>query len=168
MDLFLVGVGSSLVASILAGAVGYLFRGQRFRQKVTAAPEKYVAHLDRLISSAVMEGVGRSVINARAIVAARDDLRDSLLSLTSLLDSEIDVLQQQLEILPRFGFELFELRSPLDRQRDRPGRSDDRDRYDAQQLFETIEVLAKKWPAKRDQIKYALRKMIAELGLDEA
>jgi hypothetical protein len=32
-------------------------------------------------------------------------------------------------------------------------------------VYETIEVLAKKWPAKKDQVEIELRKVLAELGL---
>ena len=162
MEAFYIGVGSSLVAALLAGALGYAWRGQRFRQKVIAAPERYIDHLDKLIATAAMDGTSRAVINARAIVAARDDLRDSLLSLALLMNSEIDVLQSQLELPPSLLFEHSQRSA-----KSRAGRSDDTQRYDSQTLFETIEVLSKKWPSKKDQIRYALRKMIAELGLDE-
>jgi hypothetical protein len=130
-----------------------------YKQRVISAPEKYVEHLDRLINEAIAEGVENAVINARAIVAARNDLRDSLLTIAHLLNSEITTLQRELDERP---FEEFIYKNNLESYLDR----DRSQSVDVEYVYETIQVLAKKWPAKRDQIKYAIRKVIAELGLD--
>lgn len=92
--------------------------------------------LDKLISDGVRDGRERALLNGRGIVSTRDDLRGSMLNISEQLNSDIDVLGQQV--------------------RDSAGRA---------AAYETIEVLSKKWPAKKAQVEIQLRKVLAELGL---
>ena len=76
--------------------------------------------------------------NAKAIVVARDELRNSLTSLAKHLDSEIDQLAKLLK---------------------NGSKPDD--------LFETLKVLFRLWPIKKTIIENESRKIIAELGMVE-
>lgn len=82
-------------------------------------------------------------MHSRAIVAARDDLKGTLVSLSALLNSEID----------RLSAEVRDAWAP---------------ESSVEPLRSTVNVLKLKWPAKRDQIKIEIevRKLLAELGLE--
>lgn len=135
----LVGVVASLIAMAIGWMLGYFFRGVRYEKALFNAAERYGAHIEGLITAATNEGADRVRANAQAIVSTRDDLRGSLVSLQELLNSDIDRLAQQL-----------------------------RSQMPAAVLIETCDVLAKKWPAKRDQIEVTIRKIFAELGLEKS
>lgn len=143
-------VAPLLVAGVSSG-VTWLLSKLWFNGKIDAAPKKYVEALDKLISDGLKEGEERAVVNARAIVATRNTLRASLVSISGHLNSEIDRLARQIgESVP-----------------DVPGPS--RPTSDVQPsaaaAFETIQVLAKMWPAKRIQVEVEVRKLLAEMGI---
>ena len=136
-----------------------------YRQRMQSAPEVYIDRLSKLISEAFQEGVTRASLNAKAIVAARNDLRDSLLSITNLLNTEITTLERitstDLVYHPSYLAPFYEDTSDV------ISRADPREiARRNEETYEMIEVLHKKWPSKADQIKFAIRKLIAELGID--
>jgi hypothetical protein len=110
-------------------------------QTLTSAPKKYAERLSDLIDKANSAPNPEVLAHARAIVSARNDLRETLTSLSSLLNSEIDRLSTEVEDASDSGTNVEPLRS-------------------------TVQVLKLKWPAKRDQVEVELRKLIAELGLE--
>ena len=117
----------------------------QYRQRHEAAAVTYVQHLDRVIRDAGRTSGGdETLAKARAIVSTRDDLRRSLTSLAALLNSEIDRLAQEV--------------SDAELRRTRGEGWKDTD------LRQTIEVLASKWPAKKDQIQVEVRKLQREMG----
>lgn len=132
------GILASLFAAAIAAGIGYVFRGLQFKKAVFNAPKRYVDHLDNLINGAVDGGFNNVEINGRALVSTRDDLRKSLVSLADLLNSDIDLLSSQIE-----------------------------KGYKHHLIYETVQVLSKKWPSKKDQIQVEIRKVIAELGLEK-
>ncbi|MCG8345785.1 MAG: hypothetical protein MI685_11610 [Chlorobiales bacterium] len=134
---FILSVTASLVAAGIAAFIGYHQRGITFRKAIMSAPEKYIEHLDNLINDALKDTENTLTVNAKAIVSTRDDLKSSLAALSKLFNSDIDRLKEQLE------------------------------RNDEAMLKETIIVLSKKWPSKKDQIRIELSKLISEIGLKE-
>lgn len=120
------------------------------RKKVEAAPRKYVAELDALIQRAIKEGDDFAIVNARAIVATRNSLRASLVAISSQLNSEIDRLSQEIgQPVPQH--QTVNATGPQ--------------APSASEVFRTIQVLSRIWPAKRVQIEVEIRKLLAELGL---
>ena len=163
---FLSGVGASLVAAAIAGILGYVLRSQQYQKSIEAAPERYVHHLGSLIQEALEGGKRNAIVNGKAIVAARNDLRDGLLSLASLFNSEID----ELESLLNTDFELLIKKLPDDiakQLQERKSKREKRVKLDEEEIFEIIQIISKKWRIKRDQIEYQIRKLISELGLDK-
>jgi hypothetical protein len=138
---------SALVLAVASAGGGYLIgkdqQRQQYVQTLQAAPEVYISDLGRLIEDADRPG-GDLVAETRAIVSTRDDLRSSLTSLSELLNSDIDALARS----------LVEYEKPP------------RGKRDATAVQERIKVLAKKWPSKKRQIEYEIRKLLAELGVD--
>ncbi len=141
---FSISVGGSLFASAIILFVGYLFGGNEYKQKINAASLVYAKNLDKLIKMAVKEGPYRAIVNARAIVSTRNDLRSSLEVILKNLNDEIDILEAQI----------------VEREKS-PRNVVEKD------IFETIEVLSKKWPSKKAQIENGIRKVLAEMGLDK-
>ena len=132
------GVIAGLIVAGLLGVIGFYFGQRTYEQRLESAPSLYTDHLDRLIREAADDQASEVKVSAQAIVSTRNDLRSSLVSLNSLLNSDIDVLAELLE-----------------------------SNASAAQISSRVKVLEKKWPAKRDQVKVELRKLLAELGLVE-
>jgi hypothetical protein len=152
-------VVAPLIVAGATGAFGWFWAKRRVRQKIEAAPQRFVDDLGRLIEEAHKEGVDKAVVNARAIVAARNALQTSLGSIGKQLDSEIDKLADEIGE-PYLSFE------PL-RASKRPRSSEDPEPSgpSPERLYETIEVLHRIWPSKRDQIQNEVRKLLVELGV---
>jgi hypothetical protein len=156
-------VGGLILSSITA-AGGFVFGSDRskkkFRQKVKSAPSEYAERLGIMIQKAHAEGVSNSVVNARAIVAVRNEIRGSLISLSGALNSEISRLEG---ILSGTGFpsateKSFQMLSErVTKEVSEP---------DPQELFHYIEVLHRTWPEKRVVIEREIKKLITELGLE--
>ena len=143
----LIGAGATIAAAVIGLKSGKKAGRKEKEKEIDDAPRKYVDHLDRLIQEAIREGGDKAVLNARAIVSVRNDLRNSMLNISERLNSDIDRLAEEIgeaKESPRFNRR--EAASPA-------------------VIFETIQVLSKKWPAKKDQVEIELRKVLAELGL---
>jgi hypothetical protein len=144
-----------LAVAAIVGVWGWAVGKRTAQRRVEAAPRRYIKELDQLIARALREGEDKAIINARAIVAARNNLRSSLVSISRSLNSEIDQLardigQRTASVLPPS--------SP----------SQNGDDVSIKQAYETIQVLARVWPTKRAEIQYEIRKLLAELGLGVA
>ena len=144
---------------LAVGIVTYYLTRDSERAKakkvMEAAPSKYAAELDALIQNGVTQGRTEAITNARAIVKVRNDLRSSLISISSQLNSEIDILAAQIRELEGNAQVPF-----IQPQRARRGLAPE----DA--VYTTIQVLAKEWPAKKTQIEVEMRKLLTELGCD--
>lgn len=174
---FFIGVGASLVASIISFGFGYFFKSHQYTVKYNAAPRVYLEHLEKLISQSIEEGKEHAVSNARVIVAARDRLRFSLVSMSSHLNSEIDSLSRLLN-------------TPFDnlqslREMENEGTIKTSDTYSQdvnnkserkdysfppnfeERTFKTIEELWKGWPTRKSLLEVEIRKLLVELGLVE-
>ncbi|MEO4026549.1 hypothetical protein ABH313_00630 [Chromobacterium vaccinii] len=132
------GIIASLIAALIIAYASFYFGKQTYEKRVESAVDIYADHLDKLIREANTESGSEIRVAAQAIVSTRNDLRSSLVSLNSLLNSDIDVLAEMLAADASAG-----------------------------QFSNRLKVLEKKWPAKRDQVKVELRKLLAELGLVE-
>lgn len=154
---FLMGIGASLAASIIGVLLGYVIGGVRYKKTIDEAPRKYVEYLGDLIFKAEKyvncNDEEEVIINARAVVSTRDDIRRHLIVLTKVLNLEIDRLAREL------GYEYEGFPS-------HKGKYSDEREPDVKALRKTLIVLAKKWPMKKDQIEFEIRKVISELGLD--
>jgi hypothetical protein len=132
----IIGAGATISAAII-GRISGKRRGRKEKEReIDDAARKYVDYLDKLIQDGVREGRENALLNGRAIVSTRNDLRGSMLTISEQLNSDIDVLSLNV--------------------RDTGGRA---------AAYETIQVLAKKWPAKKAQVEIQLRKLLAELGI---
>lgn len=143
-----------LIVALITGLFTWILAQRKNQKKIDAAPRKYVEQLDILIKNGVAGGVENAVLNARAIVSARNSLRNSLVAISSQLNSEIDRLAIEI------GEDVSRPQGPSSRDRDR--------RYldiNAQVAYNTILVLSKVWPAKKEQIEVEIRKLLAEMGL---
>jgi hypothetical protein len=162
MENFIVSIIASLVAAAVAGTVGYALRGKRLKQVVKAAPSIYADRLGGLIEKAYNDGVERALVNAHAIVSVRNDMRSSLISVSQHLNAEISMLQAIL-----YGdYESQEMESTLKRFLATKGKS--LTKADPAQVYRLIEVLYKTWPEKRKIIETQIRKLVTELGLENA
>ena len=131
-----IGAVATISAAVIALQTGKKQGRAEKEKEIDDAPRKYVNNLDKLIKIAMREGATKASINARAIVSTRNDLKESTIKIADRLNSEINVLERQQQEQAR-----------------------------SEVLMETIEVLSKKWPAKKDQIEIELRKVLAEMGL---
>lgn len=125
---------------------------ETYQAKYENAPKAFIEQLGTLIDTAPkfqnVQGTDikmltqdpeyrRSIsVRARAIVAARNDLRSSLDDIGNRLDSQIDELQAELS----------------------------KPNPDPEKLISTLEVLQQKWPSKQAEIELAVRKLQTELG----
>ena len=112
------------IVSIPTFFYGKYVQRTTYIQKVNAAPQIYTEQLSELINMAINDGVQQSGVNGRAIVKARNDVRGSLESISELLNSEIDKLDQQLN-----------------------------NSATEEEIYETLQVLKKAWPVKKLQIE---------------
>lgn len=140
----LIGAAATVAAAVIAKNWGER-RGarqerQQWVQALSSAPSEYANRLSDLIDGANAAPDSEIVIHARAIVSARNDLRDSLINLSTLLNSDIDRLSSDVSSAP---------------EADRIG-----------SVRSTISVLKLKWPSKKEQVAVELRKVLAELGLE--
>lgn len=141
-----------LIVAAMTGIFGWLWAHKRIQKKVDDAPNIYVQELDYLISRAVKEGLSAAVVNARAIVAARNSMRKSLISISGNLNSEIDRLAEEIGQTSEMPL------GPSTQTGNTQGTN-------AEKAFETIQVLSRVWPAKKKEIIIEVRKLLAELGL---
>ncbi|HEX3151259.1 MAG TPA: hypothetical protein VHR66_24490 [Gemmataceae bacterium] len=152
MDPAIIAAGIGAIATVAAAVIGLRSGKKAGRQELAReiddAPRKYVDHLDRLIQRAINEGAANAALNARAIVSTRNDLRESLMKISDRLNSDIDRLAE-------------EIGESTGTQRTNGGRT----QAASGAVFDTIQVLSRKWPAKKDQVEVELRKVLAELGL---
>jgi hypothetical protein len=151
---YLIEVASGITVAVLVGVVGFYRGSKTERHRVSKAQFVFVNRLDELIKRAVREGPRSAVLNARAIVAARNSLASSLVSISSQLNSEIDRLAEdigELHFIPATRSETpTSIRPPPIQE---------------EEAYATIQVLARIWPAKRSQIVFEVRKLLAELGI---
>ena len=160
----LISAIGSLVAGGLGVAAGYFYRERRFRKVVNEAPKQYVDKLGELIKRAEREGPSKAIVNARAIVSARDSVRRHMIGAAQLLNSDIDYLAR----IVGEGQEFYIDHGQVSRVSSR-GQRFIPDKEEAEkQAYDTIEVLCRKWPTIRIQVEFEIRKMISELGLNEA
>lgn len=134
-------VVAGLIVAAVSGGAGYLLRGRRYKKAIIEAPRKYVEHLGALIEKAMREGRDNSIVNARAIVAARDTLRGSLVIIADKLNSEIDTLA-----------------------------SESRVKISPSELFSTIQVLHTMWRSRKTKssMKFAKYWLSSALKRSEA
>jgi hypothetical protein len=151
---FWIQVASGVTVAAIVGVATWIASGRYHKRKIEVAPRKYVQHLDELINRGITEGRDNAILNARAIVSVRNDLRRSLVSISSLLNSEIDILQENVGTAENNSENTNE--NNIRRRRD----------ANAASAYDTIQVLSRKWPSKKDQIEVELRKLLTEIGLD--
>ncbi len=89
-----------------------------------------------------VRGLDNAAINARAIVSMRDSFRQHTLALSGLLNSDIDTLARQIG---------QDVEVVVIGEKQPPSQSKGRE------LYETIQVLARTWEAKRDDVEPALK-----------
>lgn len=141
-----------ILVAIIIGFFTWLFTKRKVKRKIKAAPKIYVNELDKLIRRGVAEGIENAIINARAIVSARNSLRKSLLAISSQLNSEIDRLANEI------GEEGVRIPDPTMSK-------DEIKSIDRENAYNTILVLNRIWPAKKEQIEVEVRKLLAEMGI---
>ena len=142
-----IGAVATLGAAIIGRQSGQKAGRKAKEKEIDDAPRKYVDHLDALIQTAVREGQQNAIVNARAIVSTRNDLRESMMKISDRLNSDITRLAE-------------EVGEPTGE-----GRVSRSERASTGAIYETIQVLGRKWPAKKDQVEIELRKVLAELGI---
>lgn len=140
---FLTELGRQMIPEILAaviiaaGSAGitWLFAKKRYKQRYQAAAQMYVERIGNHIKRPVNED--DIIVHGKSIVAVRDDLKSTILTLDKLLNSEIDTLKEALKDPPKRAL-----------------------------VLETIRVLQNKWPDKAAQLEVEIRKLLTELGLE--
>lgn len=143
---------AGLIVAAISGTSGWGISRVVTKRKIKALPKKWVDRIAVLIDEGISEGRERCVINAKAIVASRDAMRKSLVTLTDALNSEID----RLALLLGFAVENAE-RYP---QSEREG-------IDVEAVWERLEVLKKYWGMKGPEIEDGIRKVLIELGVKD-
>jgi len=147
---YVIKVLAGLTVAALCSIGGAIWQARKDQQRLEAAPRVYVNQLDLLIQRAVGEGEDRAILNARAIVAARNSLATSLMGISGQLDGEIDKLAQEIgePTLKPGSLALSSNKEP-----------------DKKAAYQTILVLQRVWPTKKQQIEFEIRKLLAEMGL---
>lgn len=115
---------------------------ESYKRQLEAAQSRFTNSLGGLIDEASKEarrteGPSQLIPAAKALVSARNGFRTSLESVSQRLDSEIDQLERELSA-------------------NQPNQA---------RIAGLVEVLKRKWPAKKEEIDLAVRKIITELGL---
>jgi hypothetical protein len=105
------------------------------------------------IDKAYEQGLSNAVVNAKIIVASRNTLADSLQSLGTLLNSELDKLEGMLSrgYEPRPRISVF--------------RGQPNPQPDPQELYDQIRVLRDYWSAREDTIATSIKKVLVDLGI---
>lgn len=154
---WIIGIVTGLIVSGLTAALAWFVRGESYRKRIDAAPQKFVEHLDSLIARAVREGPEKAHINARAITGMRNSFRQHTIAISQLLNSEIDILEAQISdnVVMRPIVVRAEMKNAPEH-------------VSTEQLYETITVLERTWTAKRDEVAISIRQMLSFLGLDRA
>jgi len=134
---FILSIIASLIAAGIGWLAGYAFRGKQYTKSMDSAPEVYIAHLDKLINDAVNASVNSIDTNAHAIVTLRDNMVKSLTNLSAVFGNEID----NLKIHNENGNHAMQKRS--------------------------IAILARTLPLQKDQVTYAVGKILVDMGLRE-
>jgi hypothetical protein len=114
-----------------------------YQQAYEAAAEKFTNTLGLLIDEASIEAKKKDepsdlIAATKALVSSRDSFRSDLEDIGKRLDGEIDALSAQLQNNPP----------------------------DQVQISIIVETLKRRWPAKKQEIDLAARKLLTELGLD--
>jgi hypothetical protein len=151
MDNIITTVIGGLIVAGISGSFGYYFKTSLVKRKINSAPERYVERLNQMINKAYIEGPEKCIIHGKAIVATRDTLRNSLQSAASTMNSQLDRLASQLNI-PYTYSESYKMNNA--------------EKVYKEEVWETIQVLYEYWPAKKIEIEYEIRKIIAELDLN--
>jgi hypothetical protein len=148
------------VAAVTAIAVWSIawWRGRQkerriFERKIEGAPRIYVERLGTMIVRAINEGKDNAIINAKAIVDARDSMRRSLISIGQHLNSTIDDLAQAAGRASK-RLNVTDAESPGPHVQG-----------DAVQCWENIQILQRTWDGKREIVESEFRKLLAEAGL---
>ena len=151
-----IAVVSSLIASAIIGIAGFfigqVYASERYERQFRSAQLEYAKQLGRLISRTSQDGLADAVVNARAIVALRNEQVATLTALQHLLNSEITEMQRVLERA-----------NLLDGGRGNGGASVEDVR---RELHALLRVLRAKWEGKERRIRVAVRKLMTELGLE--
>ncbi|MEW8330241.1 MAG: hypothetical protein AB2692_04830 [Candidatus Thiodiazotropha sp.] len=143
---------AGLIVAGVSGGAGWGLKKLQTRKKIKALPKKWVERIDGLIKKAIIEGQDKCIINAKAIVASRDAMRKSLITLTNTLNSEVD-----------------KLALTIGESVEKPERFTRDSEYEAnvEKVWEQLQVLERYWEIKGDEIEDGIRKVITELGLDD-
>ncbi|WP_444921341.1 hypothetical protein ACJJID_02460 [Microbulbifer sp. CnH-101-G] len=149
---FLETIIAGLIVAGVSGAVGWAGSKIVFRRKIEALPKKWVDQIAALIQEALSEGSDRCIINAKAIVASRDAMRKSLITLNDSLNSEVDKLAELL------GNKI---------ERAERWEQGQENKINVDEVWQQIQVLDKYWRMKSDEIESGIRKVLSELGVDK-
>jgi len=143
MDPLTVAIVAGLVVSGISGFVGKTIGVRLFKKKVKAHLDKFFYSLEILIVEANQANEFEILIRkSQALVDNRDDFKNQLDDLSSLLNSNIDKLKELLS-----NKSLSELREMEEEIRHRVG------------------VLYEKWPGKRVEIEVAKDALLRKLGI---
>ena len=118
----------------------------RSKKKYEEAIRVFADRLGHQIKKATMASRSDLYVQARALVSMRNEMRGTLSELQSYLNSDIDRLERDLKSYQKSG-DTQELQASI---------------------AETLSVLSEKWPAKQEQLSYAVRKLLVDLGLVES
>jgi hypothetical protein len=143
-----------LVVAAVTGTAGYFVGHSRAEAqneiRVRSEALNYAAELKHTIDRAnatLSQSGGANPDNlrvyARSIVKVRDDLRGSLLSLSSQLNSDLDRLSMLLDQYEK-----------------------DRNETVAHDMTVNIRVLHETWPSRQARIDSAVRRLMVDLGLE--
>ena len=78
---FLETIIAGLIVAGVSGVGGWTISKISTRKKIEALPRKWVDQIAALINESLSEGKEQCIINAKAIVASRDAMRKSLVTL---------------------------------------------------------------------------------------
>ena len=143
---------AGLIVAGISGGAGWGLKKLQTRKKIKALPKKGVERIEGLIRKAIIEGKDKCIINAKAIVASRDAMRKSLITLSNALNSELDKLAIAIG-------ETVEMAERYERISDHE--------TNVEQVWEQLQVLERYWEMKGDEIEDGIRKVITELGLED-
>jgi hypothetical protein len=168
------GYLTHLLVAATVGIASYAWATVHAQRKLEEAPTIYVNQLDTLIKNGVAEGEENAILNAKAIVAARNSLARSLTAMGAQLDSQIDILATTIGAdtlsvptqTPAAPKQMSSEGSRSSRNPKSPPAVEPPTPTELNhQTYQQILVLSKIWPAKKRQIEIEIRKLLAELGL---
>ena len=145
-----VQVLGALISAAVIAAVAFVLGQRTIERRYTTEYEAALTSFSLELEKAITNDANiEELVKATAIVSIRNSVRNELMNVNRILNSDIDTLSELLAKAEEFKNQGKNIPRPL-----------------ARQIEERMDVLRLTWPSKKPQIDVALRKLLAEIGIE--